>query len=126
MGGQLACSTQCTPACISRGHPPGFDEMEAMHQPAKRKGYPVADPLDAKLGWQVVAVRHAWRKAKASDLQGDGRIDAAKAASMAYPEGKSLDLPSLDLPKPGVVSGSSITPPTQNNGGDEPVEYIDI
>mmetsp|Transcript_13369 Transcript_13369/g.24595 ORF Transcript_13369/g.24595 Transcript_13369/m.24595 type:complete len:128 (+) Transcript_13369:69-452(+) len=127
MGGSYSCSTQCAPTCISRGHPPGFDEMDPVGNP-KRKGYPVADPLDARLSWQAVAVRHAWRKASASDLQGDEnpRIRPAMevhASSSPFPSGR---LPFQEHPTTGKVGGPRNTPLTKNNEGDELVEYVDI
>ncbi|CAE8607815.1 unnamed protein product [Polarella glacialis] len=60
MGENLSCSTHCAPSCISRQHPPGAEE------PYRRnvgRAYPVADPVDANMNWQSIAVRHAWKKA---------------------------------------------------------------
>lgn len=40
------------------------------------RSYPVADPVDAHLNWQTIAVRHAWKKATQGDFEGLGEADA--------------------------------------------------
>mmetsp|Transcript_100358 Transcript_100358/g.189340 ORF Transcript_100358/g.189340 Transcript_100358/m.189340 type:complete len:157 (-) Transcript_100358:116-586(-) len=73
MGDQLSCSSNCTPNCISRGHPPGTERPEEEGHNEQRvagRSYPIADPIDAHLNWQTIAVRHAWKRATEGDLQG--------------------------------------------------------
>mmetsp|Transcript_88305 Transcript_88305/g.248674 ORF Transcript_88305/g.248674 Transcript_88305/m.248674 type:complete len:134 (-) Transcript_88305:154-555(-) len=81
MGENFSCSTNCAPSCISRGHPPGHDAAFEDPAPLRKppgKSYPVADPSDARLNWQTVAVRHAWKRA----AEGHDRDDCADHAEL--------------------------------------------
>lgn len=68
----MSCSMHCAPSCMSRGHPPGVDGPGVDQLPKRSVGrsYPVADPEDAQLNWQMIAVRHAWKKASQGDFEG--------------------------------------------------------
>uniref|UniRef100_A0A7S1ADI1 Uncharacterized protein n=1 Tax=Noctiluca scintillans TaxID=2966 RepID=A0A7S1ADI1_NOCSC len=82
MGGSLTCSMHCTGMSkhVETEHA-GFTE---------RRTYPVADPIDAQLNWQTIAVRHAWQRANGGDIFGEsealrkqGKDLPAKLAAVA-------------------------------------------
>uniref|UniRef100_A0A7S1A1K9 Uncharacterized protein n=1 Tax=Noctiluca scintillans TaxID=2966 RepID=A0A7S1A1K9_NOCSC len=68
MGNNFACSQQCVTSCVSTRV-----EGEVTDK-SRRRGYPIADPKEAKMNWQAIAVRHAWRNAdsRESDITLDG------------------------------------------------------
>eukprot|EP00929_Paragymnodinium_shiwhaense_P122643 TRINITY_DN95571_c0_g1_i1.p1 TRINITY_DN95571_c0_g1~~TRINITY_DN95571_c0_g1_i1.p1 ORF type:complete len:151 (-),score=27.47 TRINITY_DN95571_c0_g1_i1:90-542(-) len=82
MGESISCSTSCAPNCLSREEAASIHEIHTGQQieDARRRAYPIADPAEARLDWQMLGVRHAWRCAAQEDFKQQQHQRFGKAA----------------------------------------------
>mmetsp|Transcript_70654 Transcript_70654/g.132218 ORF Transcript_70654/g.132218 Transcript_70654/m.132218 type:complete len:145 (-) Transcript_70654:52-486(-) len=112
MGNRMYCTHQCPASCMSRG----LDDIPETRFNSRR-AYPVADPLDAQLNWQSIAVRHAWKKAAPSELAGAAKGKLREEE--LHHQGSQGWMPSSD--EPLIIPNMGPPPSIANQPGAAPI-----